>query len=276
MITPMPMEYLWLMPLGFIVGAYGTLIGAGGGFVLVPFLLILYPGETVETITGISLAVVFFNALSGSVAYARMRRIEYRSGLIFSAATIPGAILGALTTAYLPRRLFDTIFGLLLLAASAYLSMKPEVRVNAEWPCPPNHRECIVTDASGTVHRFSYHQLLGIVVSMVVGFFSSLLGIGGGIIHVPVLVQLLNFPIHIATATASFVLTNMALTGTLTHIVTGTFTRGFRRTIMLAIGVILGAQLGAWLSGRMRGTWIIRGLAIALGAVGIRLLMTLF
>jgi len=138
--------------MGFIFGAYGTLIGAGGGFVLVPFLLILYPRESVETITSISLAVVFFNALSGSVAYARMRRIEYRSGLIFSAATIPGAILGALATAYLPRRLFDTIFGLLLIAASVYLGMKPHVSVTVQWPCPPNHRECIITDATGTVH----------------------------------------------------------------------------------------------------------------------------
>ncbi|MHB8907909.1 MAG: sulfite exporter TauE/SafE family protein [Syntrophales bacterium] len=272
----MPLEYLWLIPLGFIVGAYGTLIGAGGGFVLVPFLLILYPRETTDTITSISLAVVFFNALSGSVAYARMKRIEYRSGLIFSAATIPGAILGALVTAYLPRRLFDTLFGLLLLTASVYLAVKPGIRAQAAGACPPNHRECVVTDADGTIHRFSYHQLLGIFVSMAVGFFSSLLGIGGGIIHVPVLVQLLNFPIHIATATSHFVLTNMALTGTLTHIATGAFTHGIRRTLLLAVGVILGAQLGARLSSRTHGTWIIRGLAIALGAVGIRLLITVF
>ncbi|MHB9099305.1 MAG: sulfite exporter TauE/SafE family protein [Syntrophales bacterium] len=272
----MPLEYLWLIPLGFVVGTYGTLIGAGGGFVLVPFLLILYPRETPETITSISLAVVFFNALSGSVAYARMKRIEYRSGLIFSAATIPGAILGALVTAYLSRRLFDTIFGLLLMAASVYLTIKPGVHVKQVWPCPPNHRECIMTDANGTTHRFSYHQRLGIVVSMAVGFLSSLLGIGGGVIHVPVLVQLLNFPIHIATATSHFVLTNMALTGTLTHIATGAFAHGIRRTILLAVGVMLGAQLGARLSDRTQGTWIIRGLAIALGAVGIRLLMTVF
>ena len=272
----MPLEYLWLIPLGFAVGAYGTLIGAGGGFVLVPFLLILYPRETTDTITSISLAVVFFNALSGSLAYARMKRIEYRSGLTFSAATIPGAILGALVTAYLPRRLFDIIFSLLLMAASVYLAIKPGISVKLEGSCPPNHRECILTEANGTTHRFSYHQSLGIVVSMGVGFLSSLLGIGGGVIHVPVLVQLLNFPIHIATATSQFVLTNMALTGTLTHIATGAFTRGIRRTLLLAVGVILGAQLGAWLSGKAQGTWIIRGLAIALGAVGIRLLMTVF
>jgi uncharacterized membrane protein YfcA len=269
----LPLEYLWLIPLGFVIGAYGTLIGAGGGFVLVPILLLLYPQATTETITGISLAVVFFNALSGSVAYARMKRIEYRSGLLFSAATIPGAILGALTTPYMPRRLFDGIFGFLLIAVSLFLFVKPGGREEAARPCPPNHRACTVTESDGTVHHFSYHQPLGIVVSMAVGFLSSLLGIGGGIIHMPVLIHLLNFPVHIATATSQFVLTNMALTGTLTHIATGAFTQGIRRTLLLSVGVLLGAQLGARLSRRTHGTWIIRGLAFALGAVGLRLLM---
>jgi uncharacterized membrane protein YfcA len=68
----------------------------------------------------------------------------------------------------------------------------------------------------------------------------------------------------------------MALTGTLTHIATGTFTHGIRRTVILAVGVILGAQLGAWLSNKIHGTWIIRALAIALGVVGIRLLAMVF
>ncbi len=53
-------RFVWLVPLGFLVGAYGTLIGAGGGFVLMPILLILYPAETPELLTSISLAVVFF------------------------------------------------------------------------------------------------------------------------------------------------------------------------------------------------------------------------
>jgi len=270
----MPLHYLWLVPLGFAVGAYGTLIGAGGGFLLVPMLLLLYPQETPETITSISLAVVFFNALSGSVAYARLKRIEYRSGVIFSAATIPGAILGALTIAYIPRLFFDSVFGLLLITLSVLLAIKPGGREKEPRSCPPNHRACNLTEADGTVHRFSYNQPLGVAVSLAVGFVSSLLGIGGGIIHVPVLVHLLNFPVHIATATSHFVLANMALTGTLTHIATGAFTHGVRRTMLLSLGVLLGAQLGAKLSGRMQGPWIIRGLAIALGAVGIRLLGT--
>ena len=75
--------------LGFAIGAFGTLIGAGGGFVLMPVLLLIYPHERPEHLTAISLAVVFCNALSGSVAYARMGRIEFRSGLMFAAAATP-------------------------------------------------------------------------------------------------------------------------------------------------------------------------------------------
>jgi uncharacterized membrane protein YfcA len=83
---------------------------------------------------------------------------------------------------------------------------------------------------------------------------------------------LLNFPVHVATATSHFVLAIMALTGTLVHIASGTFEHGVRRTALLAAGVLLGAQFGARLSNRVGGKWIIRGLAIALVFVGIRLI----
>ena len=79
-----------LFLLGLIVGAFGTLIGAGGGFLLVPVLLILYPHLEPEVVTAISLAVVFLNATSGSVAYGRMQKIDYRTGWIFAAAGSTG------------------------------------------------------------------------------------------------------------------------------------------------------------------------------------------
>ena len=262
-------QYLWLIPLGLVIGTYGTLIGAGGGFVLVPVLLLLYPHESPEIITSISLAVVFFNALSGSVAYARLRRIDYDSGLLFSAATIPGAILGAFTTAYIPRRLFDAVFGFLMIVVSAYLllcsSREKETKEKSS-----HQITCNFVEANGTNHILSYKPAVGIGLSFFVGYISSLLGIGGGIIHVPVLANLLDFPLHIATATSHFILAIMALAGTIVHIVTGAFAYGIRRTIALAIGVLLGAQVGAMLSTRVKGAWIIRGLAIALGFVGAR------
>ncbi|WP_010243436.1 sulfite exporter TauE/SafE family protein [Acetivibrio cellulolyticus] len=269
-------QFLWLLPLGFMVGTFGTLIGAGGGFILVPVLLLLYPDKSPETITSISLAVVFFNALSGSLAYAKMKRIDFKSGLIFAISTIPGSILGAYTTSLIPRNVFNCVFGILLIAASVFLMIKPKNTKAAEGEVPKNHIIRSITDIEGVNYVFSYNLLLGVIISIFVGYISSLLGIGGGIIHVPVLVHALNFPVHIATATSHFVLAVMSLSGTIVHIASGVLSKGILQTVALSSGVLFGAQLGARLSNRFNGIWIIRSLAIALGLVGIRILIMAF
>jgi hypothetical protein len=128
-------------------------------------------------------------------------------------------------------------------------------------------------DAAGIRYHYSYNPVIGIVLSVFVGFISSLLGVGGGFIHVPALTRLLNFPVHVATATSHFILTVMALTGTAVHLARGVFVHGARRTAILAVGVILGAQLGAYMSTRLGGKVIIRGLALAMIFVGIRLIL---
>ncbi len=268
----------WLLiPTGFLVGAYGTLIGAGGGFVLVPILLFLYPTARPATITAISLAVVFFNAASGSVAYARERRIDYKTGWVFAAATVPGAVLGALVVGYIPRSLFDGIFGLVMLLLALVVIFRPAGAAGGV-ALRPGMVTRVVTDAAGTRHEYSFYQWQGVVLSGGVGFVSSLLGIGGGIIHVPALVLLLNFPAHIATATSHFILAIMALAGTAVHLVTGELApgSGLVRSLFLAAGVIPGAQVGAKLSHRLKGTLIVRLLGVALALVGVRLLLSFF
>jgi uncharacterized membrane protein YfcA len=97
--------------------------------------------------------------------------------------------------------------------------------------------------------------------------------IGGGILYVPALVYLLRVPVHVATATSLFVLMITAFTGSVTHFVTGPFHAGTGRAVALSIGAILAAQAGAMLSQKIHGDWIIRSLALALGLVGIRLLI---
>lgn len=267
------MEQLWwLIPVGLLIGAFGTLIGAGGGFVLTPMLLLLYPRESPEVITSISLAVVFFNAFSGSVAYARMGRIDYQSGLVFSLATIPGAVLGALTIAFIPRHTFDVIFGLCMILTAVFLLSRQGTRHDGQGTISHGVTRRL-READGTCHTFSYNRKVGVGLSMAVGYISSLLGIGGGIIHVPALVHILHFPIHIATATSHFTLSVMALTGTLVHLVTGAFHHGGQRTLALALGVVCGAQLGARFSRHIQGQWIMRALGIALGLVGLRILI---
>jgi len=267
-VAALHLEYWWLIPVGCAVGAYGTLIGAGGGFVLVPFLVLLYPHESTAVITSISLAVVFFNALSGTIAYARMGRVHYKAGLTFSAATVPGAILGAVTTNYIPRTAFNLVLGIVLLAVSAFLILRP---ANAEHTGRDEHDSSTIGKTRS--FDFDWHPKTGIVLSLFVGYASSVLGIGGGIIHVPALISLLGFPAHVATATSHFVLAVTAFAGTATHVVGGAFTRGVFRTIYLSIGIVVGAQFGALVSRRIHGKWIVRALAAALAAVAVRILV---
>ena len=260
-----------LLVLGFAIGACGTLIGVGGGFLIVPLLLLLYPGELAKTITSITLAVVFFNAFSGTIAYSRLRRVDYRTGIIFALATIPGAVAGALSTAFLSRGLFDRIFATLLFLTAAFLFFHP-LPGSRPRAVESARTTRTVVDAQGTVHTYSFNQNLGLVLSFFVGFFSSILGIGGGIIHVPILCFLLNFPDHIATATSHFMLAIMALAGSLTHLVAGDYVGTLWQVVSLTAGVIPGAQLGARLSQRVGGALILRFLALALALVGLRLL----
>jgi hypothetical protein len=220
-------------------------------------------------VASISLGVVFFNALAGSLAYARMRRIDYASGILFAAAAVPGAIAGALTTAIIPRRLFDAILGVVLVAGAVALVVRRPVTTATR---APRGWSRVVVEADGTTHAFSYDPRLGATVSLVIGYFSSVFGIGGGVLQVPALARLLHFPVHVATATSQFTLAIMALAATLVHVLSGAFQHGVRRTAALALGVVVGAPLGAWLSRRLHGQWILRSLALALALAGFRLL----
>ena len=117
----------------------------------------------------------------------------------------------------------------------------------------------------------------GALYSLGVGFASTFLGIGGGVIHVPLLIRALGFPVHIATATSHFILAIMSGTATGIHAVQGSFRigHGARRAIALSAGVIAGAQLGAHLSVRVSEQLIERLLGVALALLGARFVVGL-
>jgi hypothetical protein len=272
-------NYIVLIIVGFFVGTLGTLIGAGGGFILIPILLLTHPELTPEVMTAISIAVVGSNAISGSVAYARMKRIDYKAGIIFAAFTIPGSILGVYTTQYIPKAMFNIVFGILLLLLAIFLFLKKASVVVPETSDDNHHLKTHnIQDRNGQTYRYSFNQNIGIIISVLVGYLSPVLGIGGGIIHVPALVNWLRFPLLIATATSHFILAIMSAVSVIVHIINGSYNdpHVLRMVLLLSIGVIGGAQLGAFLSHKIHGNIIIRALAICLGLVGIRILSSSF
>lgn len=267
-------ELLGFLLFGVVVGTYGTLVGAGGGFIIVPILLLVYHA-TPQQASGTSLAVVFANALSGTLAYVRQRKIDYQTGWRFALATVPGAVAGVYLQTFFSGRFFSALFGVLLLVIALFLNLRPDAtratlhRLGGG-PLPPGFVRRSLTDAHGEQYDYAFNMRGGLALSFAVGFLSSILGIGGGIIHVPAMVFLFDFPAHLATATSHFVLAATSFVGTAGNLAAGRILYG--PAAAMALGAFGGARLGAAISLRVRGTAIVRVLSLALVLVGLRLL----
>jgi uncharacterized membrane protein YfcA len=221
--------------------------------------------QALVLLTLLGVAVGTFGTLVGS--------IDYCSGVAFAAATLPGSVAGVLVVGIAPRRLFDALTGALLAGVAVFLIRGRRASTHPRANMRGSRR--MLTDREGRTYEYTVNMRSGVLFSVAVGFVSSFLGIGGGILHVPIMVTALGFPVHVATATSHFVLANMAAVGSITHIATGASSNGVgvRRALALSVGVVGGAQLGAWFSTRIRGPVIQRMLAVAPAALAFRLLI---
>ena len=257
----MLLEHLFLFVVGIAVGMFGTIVGVGGGFIIVPLLMIAYKA-TPPIAVGTSLCIVALNAISGSISYARQKRIDYRTGILFALATIPGAVAGASLIDYVPIVAFDVGFGVFLMVMAVYMSRKPSAQQETG-----ASSQSLEFDPQ---RRIPYSLPMGMLVSFIVGFLSSLAGIGGGIVHVPAMIYLFHFPTFIAVSTSHFILAISTTVGAASHISLGHVL--WDKVPSLGVGVIIGAQIGAKLSHRIHTQIIARGLAVAMIIVAIRLI----
>lgn len=265
-------QALVLLPVGVAVGFVGSLIGVGGGFFVVPFLLVFLPGLpfTPETATAASLGIVFLSAVSATAGNAPRRRIDYRTGLILAAGTLPGAWFGREVIGRLTDRQFSIAFGALLIAIALYLTcvrLKPGGRLLRGKP-----REH--ADGEGQVHRYEVNAPAGFAYAIVVGLVSSLFGVGGGLLLVPFLVVAYGMPTILATSTAQFTFLFAALVGFVEAARRGQVTRpGLEVLAALGIGVIVGAQLGVAAARRVSDRVVRLSISAVLVGVGVLLLL---
>ena len=274
---PIPAEHATLDILGAVIvfhtgvlsGVVGTLIGAGGGFIHVPVLIIFY-GFSPQHAIGTSMAVVMLNAISGTFAYIAQKRIDYEIGIKYAVAASPGVFVGALLSQFFTVGSFSIIFSLLLILLSYYLfSGKEFYVVRTKVAQAPSTRH--LTDATGEEFSYAPDMSVGFSASILIGIFSGLFGIGGGIIHVPLMYSVLAIPVHIATATSHFILAITSFLGFIVFVGLGYVDLDF--AVLLGIGTIIGATFGAWLSLKTHPYVIKKVIALCLFLLALRLLM---
>jgi uncharacterized membrane protein YfcA len=241
------LEALVLLPVGLVVGLVGSLIGVGGGFFVVPLLMIGYKYPK-ESATAASLGCVLLSAVSGTMANAKRKRIDYRTAMVLAAGTLPGAWYGRFVIGKLTSQQFSISFGALLLGIAAYVLF---VRLKSgKGLVRGAPRE--LTDSEGQVHRFEANLPLGFAVSLGIGVISSLFGIGGGLILVPFLVIAYGMPPICSAAAAQFTFMFASAMSLAISIAKGQMTpEGWRAIGLLGGGVVVGAQLGVSLAKKL-------------------------
>ena len=276
------MDALLLIVITLGVGTFASLVGVGGGFLLMPVLLFLYPSLDQETLTLISLCAVLANGIAATVHYGRMKWIDYKTGMIMGACTIPTAIAARFALQGIDRSQFSRVFGVVLIVIGCFILWRVihKARKGHQEPVVPKPiwlKRRIVT-STGDVHEYAYDVRFAAGTGVASGFLASFFGIGGGVLVVPVLTQCLYFPAHVATSTSVMILSVSALAAVLTdlfqHAAGGTL-GDFPITLALAgaAGAVMGAQIGPRLSKRIGGERILSLLSIAIIIAGGRLVL---
>lgn len=254
------MTILFYTVIGLLSATFGSLVGLGGGVIIVPALVYLGPlliGQhiSVATAVGTSLAVLIFTALSSTVTFYKQKRVDFKSGLLYFITCGPGAMLGSYTTQYVHAKSFQLYFGLFMLMMATLLIVRDYMKpLQIRWPIQRSF-----TDTQGNRHEYGYGVIPALAIGLAVGFISGLFGIGGGSLFVPAMVILFRYPPHVATATSMFVIFLSSIMGSITHLSLGEIDGWM--VLGLAPSALVGGWLGAKIASKLSSKvllWVLR------------------
>ena len=218
-------DLLWLVPLGFVAGVLGSMIGLGGGIIVVPILTFFGFPPTLAASN--SLFAAFSNAIASTISYSKQKRIDYPLGLKLGLLTIPGTVLGAYISSDVTPEIFKILFGFVLIASAVYIFLSKKIESREK-----NLSTLMIIFAVGA--------------SFFAGIISAFFGIGGGIIFVPLMVVGMGMAMKKAAPTSQLILLFASLSGVIVHTILGH--SDFLQAGLLASGSFVGGLVGARLS----------------------------
>ena len=234
-------------------GGFGSMVGIGGGLIIVPLLSVLL-GYDVKVAIAASLIGVIATSLSASPRYIRTGVADRRLGMLLLVAAALGGLAGGVTAGLLDGRTLSLLFALLLTAVA--VRMVWQIRHPATPPpvdedgADTGFVSSYVEPTTGEDVVYRAHRLLpGTIVSVLAGNVSGLLGVGGGVLNVPTMSVIMHVPIRVATTTSTYMLAATATASAIVYLASGRVDPLLAAPV--ALGVIVGARLGARYSMRL-------------------------
>lgn len=243
---------LGLFALAMAVGTYGSIIGAGGGFIMVAALVLLFDLSGAEAV-GTSVMTILFVQLSGALTYDRAGMVDRPTARWFATGAVPMAFLAAALVANrIPQRLFDLLIGSMLLALGIWVIVGRTAEESTWLLSPPKKM-----------------RLIG--AGSVVGAVGGAFGVGAGLVTVPLLRSLQKLPTKRATATTTAIGATSGIAGAIGHTVANNPRWSYVPFVIG--GAIVGGRLGSSSAGRLSQHTVAGLLAAGLLASGAPLLL---
>jgi uncharacterized membrane protein YfcA len=233
---------LIIFSVGAASGTLGALLGLGGGVFLVPFLNLVL-GFPFSAAAAISLTTVIATSSTVSASRAGKQLINMKLGMLLEVATAAGSFLGGVTAHLIAQSLLQKLFGFVAVVVAIIMLTRLRRRNVILDPAanPGLLGGRYFEDESGAEVIYRVKRLpVAIAASFVAGNVSSLLGIGGGIIKVPILNAWCGIPLRAAAATSAFMIGVTATAGATIY-----YGHGQLEPALAAVAV-LGVQLGSW------------------------------
>jgi uncharacterized membrane protein YfcA len=231
------------------------MIGVGGGIIISPALTFL--GLTPPQVASTSLFAVSSTSVSSTIAYARSHKFLYMLGVKMALLSIPGAIIGSYLSTSIDPGYFKVLLAMILIATGTYLMSK----------------RSIINGSSFSLESI-WVKILFFSATFVAGIMSSLFGIGGGVIFVPLLIMIVGLTMHLAAPTSQFVLMITSIVGLTTHIILGN--PEYLPAILLSVGAFGGAQIGSRLSTKLSEQKLRLLLGITFVGIALRLILDFY
>ncbi len=231
------MTSLWIFPIAVGAGAFGAMLGLGGGIILVPALTLLMD-VPIKLAVGASLVAVTATSCAGAPTYLRAGLVDWRLGVRLLIPTVVGAIAGGLLISYVPERAIAGLFIVLVLYVMGQMihaSRQPRREAETVQDCRTewNPRQ----------------RAIAIILSILGGIISAMLGVGGGLIQVPLIHTILKAPLRCAIGTSTFLIGATASTSALLYLVQGKIQPDV--VVPAVLGILIGAQIGARVAQRV-------------------------
>ena len=202
----------------------GSMIGLGGGLIVVPILILT--GQTPQVAVAGGLATTLANATASSAVYAQQKRIMYKAAITLGALAIPGAVLGAILAKDAEPGVFSIMLASALFLASFYIFASRKMK-------------------SGKAKK-RYRYIVFVPASFFAGIVSAFFGIGGGLVFVPILLMVLGIGVMHAAPASTFAILMTSIVGLASHTILGHV--DIILTILLSAGALIGGAAGAQLS----------------------------